>query len=140
MPSIPTLLKVAAGLGVRATQLFEPDAPSTRVVRKAERRIYDYKQRGFQEAIISTDENNMIELAWAVIKPDGGTGPELFTHGSTSECVYVLRGELEVIVDDEPHALRSGDCLTFPGSCRHGCTNRTSKPAEILWITSPPTY
>jgi transcriptional regulator with XRE-family HTH domain len=140
LPSIPTLLRVAAELRVRPSELLQPEAPTTQLVRVRERRVYEYPDRGFREAIISADEANLFEVAWAVTEPGGGTGPELFTHGSTSECVVSVRGEIGIHVGTDTIYLRPGDCLTFSGSSVHGCTNRSDEPAEFYWITAPAVY
>jgi len=140
LPSIPTLMRLAAELGVRPSDLLAPDAPSTRLVRLPDRRVYEYPDQGFREAIISTDEGNLFEVAWAVIEPGGGTGPELFTHGSASECVVSLRGAIDIHIGEETVVLRPGDCVTFSGADVHGCTNTGSEPAEFYWITAPAVY
>jgi transcriptional regulator with XRE-family HTH domain len=140
LPSIPTLMRLAAVLGVRPSDLLAPDAPSTQLVAVPDRRVYDYPDRRFREAIISSDELNLFEIAWCVVEPNGGTGPELFTHGSTTEAVICTGGEIDIHVGDETFVLGVGDCLTFSGSSVHGCTNRGKVPAETYWITAPAVY
>jgi transcriptional regulator with XRE-family HTH domain len=140
LPSIPTLLRLAAELRVRPSELLQPDAPSTQLVRVPDRRVYEYPDRGFREAIISSDEANLFEVAWAVIEPGGGTGPELFTHGSTSECVVAVRGQIDIHVGDDTFVLKPGDCVTFSGASVHGCVNRGDEPAELYWVTAPAVY
>jgi transcriptional regulator with XRE-family HTH domain len=140
LPSIPTLMRLAAELGVRPSDLLQPDAPSTQLVRVADRRVYDYPDRQFREAIISSDESNLFELAWCVVDPHGGTGPDLFTHGSMTECVVCVRGRIDIHVDSDTYTLGPGDCLTLSGSSVHGCTNNSDEPAETYWVTAPAVY
>ena len=140
MPSIPTLIRIAAALDVRVTRLLEPAPRPTRFVGLADRRPYRDSDHKFSEAVISSDETNLLEVAWSRIDPGGGTGDELYTHGSQAECAYVLFGQVEIRVANESYTMTVGDCLTIPGGLPHGCWNRSSEPAELLWMHSPASY
>jgi transcriptional regulator with XRE-family HTH domain len=139
-PSVATLLRICRALDVHIGDLFmEPRMPK-RLVRRAERAVYQVTEAGFEEARLSVDPRGSVELVWSRLAPGGGTGEELLCHGSEAECVYVLRGSLEVAVGEERYLLGPGDCVTIPGEMPHGCFNRTNKPVELLWITAPAVY
>ncbi len=108
-----------------------------RLIRRNERPIYTVPKTGFEEARISADPRGSVEVVWCRMGPGGGTGDELLSHGSETECVYVLRGKLDLVVGDEEYTLAAGDCLTIPGEMLHGCFNHTDKDVELLWVTTP---
>jgi mannose-6-phosphate isomerase-like protein (cupin superfamily) len=54
--------------------------------------------------------------------------------------VYILKGRLDVVVEDEKYVLSPGDCLTIPGDKHHGCFNRSTGTVELLWVTTPAVY
>ena len=139
-PSVATLLRICGVLGVRIGDVFTEARVPSRLVRRAERAIYQVPETGFEEARLAVDSKGSVEVVWSRIFPGGGTGEELLRHGSETECVYVLKGTLEVAVDGERHILRSGDCLTISGEQPHGCFNRGETPVELLWITLPAVY
>jgi transcriptional regulator with XRE-family HTH domain len=139
-PSVATLLRICRVLNVQIGDLFTEPRTSRRLVRRAERAVYEVTEAGFDEARISVDPRGVVELVWSKIHPGGGTGEELLCHGSETECVYVLRGSLEVAVGDERYVLGKGDCITIPGELPHGCFNRGATPVELLWITAPAVY
>jgi transcriptional regulator with XRE-family HTH domain len=139
-PSVATLLRICSALGVRIGDVFtEPNEPN-RLIRRDERSIYVVPDSGFEEARISVDSRGIVQLVWSRIFPGGGTGEELLRHGSETECVYVLKGSLEVVAGEDRHVLGPGDCLTIPGDLPHGCFNRGDEIVEALWITSPAVY
>ena len=140
MPSIPTLIRIAAALNVRMTRLLEPAPRPTRFIRLADRRPYHDGDHHFFEAIVSSDDTNLLEVVWSRVEAGGGTGDELYTHGSQAECAYVLVGQVEIRVGGESYHMDVGDCLTIPGGTPHGCFNHTSEPAELLWMHSPANY
>jgi transcriptional regulator with XRE-family HTH domain len=138
-PSVATLLRICAVLGVRIGDVFtEPHEPK-RLIRANERTVYLVPE-SFEEARISVDPKGNVELVWSRIPPGGGSGEELLRHGSETECVYVLKGTIEIVVGEDRHTLDEGDCLTIPGELPHGCFNRTAEPVELLWVTSPAVY
>jgi transcriptional regulator with XRE-family HTH domain len=138
-PSVATLLRICAVLGVRIGDVFtEPHEPK-RLIRASERTVYLFPE-SFEEARLSVDPKGIMQLVWSRILPGGGTGDELLRHGSETECVYVLKGTIEIVAGEDRHTLGEGDCLTIPGELPHGCFNRTAEPAELLWVTSPAVY
>jgi transcriptional regulator with XRE-family HTH domain len=139
-PSVATLLRICRVLNVQIGDLFTETKATRRLVRRSERAVYVVSEAGFEEARISVDPRGLVELVWSRINPGGGTGDELLVHGSETECVYVLRGSVDVVVGDEVYHLDEGDCVTLPGDLPHGCANRGSEPAELLWVTAPAVY
>jgi transcriptional regulator with XRE-family HTH domain len=139
-PSVATLLRICRALGVQIGDLFTETKATRRLVRRSERAVYEVSAAGFEEARISVDPRGIVELVWSKILPGGGSGDELLVHDSETECVFVLRGAVEVLVGDEVYRLDEGDCLTIPGDLPHGCANRGSEPVELLWVTAPAVY
>ena len=57
-------------------------------------------------------------------------------HRDEDEFVMVLEGELVLVDDDGPQAMRPGDCAAFPASDGNGhhLVNRTRTPARFLVV------
>jgi transcriptional regulator with XRE-family HTH domain len=140
-PSIATLLRICRALGLQIGDLFTTEGQTgNRVVRKNERPIYNVPQSGFEEARISVDPRGKVEVVWSRMRPGGGTGEELLVHGSDTECVYVLKGTLTLVIADDEYTLHSGDCATISGDVPHGSFNRSNNDVELLWVTVPAVY
>jgi transcriptional regulator with XRE-family HTH domain len=140
LPSIATLVRIAAALGVRVGELFDTPAPVGRILRRAERTGYAYPNSGLRDEVISSDHDGRLEVLVAYVAPGGGTGGEPYVHGAATEFVLVLDGRIELWIGDEVHHLEKGDTLTFPGTMPHGYLNRWDEPAELLWAMTRASY
>lgn len=72
-----------------------------------------------------------------MIEPGGGGGDELYVLDCDTECVYVLRGTIEVVLESGPEVLSVGDAMTFPGTAPHTWRNPGAQTCEVLWILAP---
>lgn len=140
MPSVATLVRLAGALKIQVGELFEALPPTTNVIRRDERPRYEFPDRGIVDEIVSSDSKNQLEVLIGHIEPGGGSGDELYTHGSISEFVMVLSGVLELRLGDQVEVLESGDSATFSGDTPHGYKNIGKDPAEIIWAMTPATY
>lgn len=65
----------------------------------------------------------------------GADDPPIHEPGSR-ETVVVLEGGIELVIDGEAHALRSGDSSTFDADLPHQIRNPTPDPARLLAIVA----
>jgi quercetin dioxygenase-like cupin family protein len=54
--------------------------------------------------------------------------------------MYVLRGDLEITVEDELYRLKPGDSFYFESATPHRWKNPGRKETLVLWINTPPTF
>jgi transcriptional regulator with XRE-family HTH domain len=140
MPSVASLIRIAGALGVSVGDLFDKPAATGRVRHPGERTVYRYDEHGVRDEILSDDPSGEIEVLRSHIEPGGGTGDEIYTHGTRVEVVYVLAGDIEVALGAQRLRLTAGDSLTFTGDVPHGVWNRGSVTAELMWIVNPAAY
>lgn len=130
------LVELAATIDVADFPVSVPSSDPPYVVsRGAERPRFDYADLGLTEDRLCTDPR--MSFTAAHFEPGGNTGPELRTHGSDIECIFVTDGEVKVMLADDELELHAGDAVHFDGSVPHGCKNDGFAPAEILWATIP---
>jgi transcriptional regulator with XRE-family HTH domain len=140
MPSVGSLLRIALALGVEVGDFFERPSAHGEVQRPGERTLYRYDEHGVLDEVISDDPTREVLVLHTVIEPDGGTGDKVFVHGTRVEVVYVLSGELELGLGKRRLTLKAGDSVTFSGEVPHGVWNRSSEPAEAMWVAAPARY
>ena len=80
------------------------------------------------------------EVILSVIEPVGGYGDEAYAHDSDEECVVIVRGRLEFWVGTDWYLLEEGDSIVFESRIPHRNRNPGPDQAEVLWITTPPSY
>ena len=140
-PSVASLRKVAQAFGVPLTELFQgPVKPENRVVRRAERRQLIHPGRQWRDYLLTPSLTGKLQVILSVIEPGGGSGEEPYTHDSDEECVIILRGRLDFWVGPDRYLLDEGDSIVFESRIPHRNRNPGPEQAEVLWITTPPSY
>lgn len=140
MPSVASLLRISSALGVQVGDLFERLQESGQIRHAGARTLYRYDEHGLVDELISDDPSGEVEVLLTRIEAGGGTGDEVFVHGTRVEVVYVLSGELKLGLGRRRLPLKAGDSATFSGEVPHGVWNRSAQSAEAIWITAPARY
>jgi transcriptional regulator with XRE-family HTH domain len=140
-PSLATLFRLTAALGVGMSELFDavprPERPT--LLRAAERTAFEAIP-GIRDAVLTIDATRQLEVSLIELDAGAATGDEPTTHGAAVGFVTVLEGTLEVQVADETFFLDAGDALTFGGATPHRFRNGGSETARVLWASTPASF
>lgn len=140
-PSVASLLRITAALGVHIADLFDrPVAANGRVVRRSERSRLFYPGFATWDGLLSPNLQGKLQVTWGETDPGGSSGDEFYTHPGDEECIVVIKGTLEVWVGDERHVLRAGDAITFESRTPHRWKNIGRGRMTAVWIVTPPGY
>lgn len=71
--------------------------------------------------------------------PGADTGPELLSH-EAEEAGIVIRGQIEITVDDEVSILRPGDGYLFNSRLPHRFRNTGDVECEVISACTPPSF
>jgi quercetin dioxygenase-like cupin family protein len=74
------------------------------------------------------------DIAIATLHPGGWLAPHVHSY---EESLYLLEGELLVLIGDRVHRLVRGDYTLFPVGTRHGLGNSSGAPARWVSVNSP---
>ena len=121
-PTLPTLLRIALVFGVGLDHFFDRKGPRIAVTRKGERLRLPISAGSESAAYLfeSLDyplADRRMEGFLADF-PEDAPSSEPHQHG-VEELVYVLKGTLSVIVDEEKTTLAEGDAMSFDSSAPH---------------------
>lgn len=137
-PSVSTLRKLAKVFDSDVARLFhEPEAPAVYVSRPGHR-FRMVAPAGLVTYERLTPGRGDLEVLRAELGPGDVSSEEAWAHAST-ECVYVLDGEIVAVVDGQDHAVRAGESITFDSRAPHRFANRSAAPAAYLIAVTPPT-
>lgn len=144
-PSINTMHRIALGLGIPVSGLFQDDEEGADnvVLRRGQRPTIETGElgqgRGTRlEALIPTARGNLLSGYINDIKPGGGSRGTLQHEGE--EFGYVLDGALELTVDNRRYQLREGDSFYFRSERPHSYINNGRRVARVLWVNTPPSF
>ena len=138
-PTAVVLDKLATGLGVVLASLFEAptaEAPSGPVARRDEQPVWRDPASGYLRRSVSpsgvTQPLRIVEVRF----PAGAR--VAFENGARDvrvhQQVWVLEGAIDVMVGDERHRLREGDCLGMRLDRPTMFRNPTRKPTRYAVV------
>ena len=138
---IQTHRKMCEALGVTLAELYqdlpspEDDASSMKLAaEEAETFTYDEKAQSILLAKQVLQKNMLPQLI--VLQPGGKTHLER-TRPGCEKWLFVLEGEVEVMVGEQRHALARHGTLYFKASVPHQLTNSGEVTAQCISVTSP---
>ncbi len=76
--------------------------------------------------------------AMEITVPGHFAGPIPHAHEDFDEAIYVPRGRLLVVGDDEPQEAAPGSMFVAPRGHRHGFSNPFGEQARVLGLWAPP--
>ena len=88
------------------------------------------------EWIIPNAQKNMMEPIRLTLGPGGETYPDNPHEGE--EFGYVLKGEITIILGKEKYRAKHGESFYYVPDKKHYITSK--KGAEILWVSTPPSF
>ena len=135
-PSVSTLNKVAAAMGVAITTFFqtEPELHDVVHLRAAERTRAPFT-RGLVEGLGGEQFSGRVEPFALTLENGANSGPQPIVH-TGHEFVLCLRGQLEYQVEDEIFLLEAGDTLLFAAHRQHRWRNPGPLVTSAIFVLS----
>jgi quercetin dioxygenase-like cupin family protein len=67
------------------------------------------------------------------------SGPSMYKHYG-QEFALVIKGTVEITLNDAVYVLKKGDSIYFNSSTPHSFRNVGKEEAEAIWVVTPPTF
>lgn len=134
--SVGTLRKLARFYKTNILDFFDASEASSRQVRPAERKVLEAGE-GVRMELLAWG-NTIMEPHLFRVAPEAGSGDAYAHEGE--EFIYVLRGDLEIKVEDAQYRLKPGDSFYFESATPHRWRNPGRRETWVLWVNTPPTF
>jgi transcriptional regulator with XRE-family HTH domain len=136
-PSIASLERIAAVLGVSLGHFFTVSAPSpTTVVRAADRQqLTSVWSRATIEALGPVGDTQLLEPLMITLAPGGRSGARLHT-ARREHFALVCEGEVLLTLPDGPYALVHGDAVIIAAETPHQWHNTSAAPARVCLVSA----
>lgn len=136
-PSLGSLRKLAQVFEASIATLFsDPDAPNVSVSRPGARHRLSGSDAGFVYERLTPGRGDLEVLA-ADVPPGAASSEHPWGHPST-ECAYVVRGELTVEISGQTHTISAGESITFDSRQPHRYLNTSEEITSIVVSVTPP--
>jgi transcriptional regulator with XRE-family HTH domain len=134
--SVASLIRLCGALEISVGSLFK--AGKGEVVRKGEYPPINFGGNGVKEYLLTPTGEKRVQALLSDIEPGGGSGDEPYSLPADVEFVFILAGQLRLVVDGEHLTLDQGDAFTFPSSSQHTfAVPPEAGPAQVLWVFCP---
>jgi transcriptional regulator with XRE-family HTH domain len=135
-PSLASLERIAAGLGVTLGQFFHTaERSGPELVRIAQRLVL---QSGWSRSQIESLGNpsigNPLEALLVTMRPEATSGSRLHTSDN-GFFAMVISGSVVLELADGTQVLRRGDAITIPAGTPHRWANKRSKSVQLLKVS-----
>ncbi|OGF52601.1 MAG: hypothetical protein A2044_04165 [Candidatus Firestonebacteria bacterium GWA2_43_8] len=142
-PSLSTLKDIADKLSTTVGELIgEGHAASGEVpvTREQDRRhVKDLEKGVGMYLLTSPDNNKMMEPLLFKMNKNATSGGANYTHFG-QEFVLVLKGSIEIKLNDSNYILKKGDSIYFNSKTPHSFRNIGNGEAEAVWVITPPSF
>ncbi|HPM42967.1 MAG TPA: XRE family transcriptional regulator [Candidatus Omnitrophota bacterium] len=141
-PSLSTLKSIADTLVTTIGELIGESLKieDNPVVRTDDRKHIQEVGKGINLYLLtSRDPNKQMEPLLFKLKEGATSGKTSYKHFG-QEFVLVLKGSMEITLNDMDYVLRKGDSIYFNSSVPHAFKNIGKEDAEAVWVVTPPTF
>lgn len=136
-PSIQTLMDILSALGTSLSEFFSEDKDEQVVFSKD-----DFFQKDSPDNTITwlvpNAQKNEMEPINIFIAPNTTLSQDMPHEGE--EFGYILSGEIQLVLGKKEYTAKAGEAFYYVCSTVHYLKNNKSVPAEVLWVSSPPTF
>ena len=137
-PSIATLMDILQCLGMTLNEFFAevPQPPQIVFGEEDYFEKEDAELQTFTQWIIPNAQKNRMEPIRMQIRSGGQAYPDNPHEGE--EFGYVLKGEITIVLGHEQYRARAGEAFYYTADKEHYIISK--KGAEILWVSTPPSF
>jgi len=136
VPSLQTLQRIAAVLGVSLTYFFLEENMQPQVVRKQERHIIHLGHSGSSVSLLSPLPARHLELALFALPP-GAVSWSTARSYAGQQCHLLLQGTVRADYGDKTYHLEEGDSILWEGTLPYRLENIGTSEARLLIATAP---
>ncbi len=136
--SVENLLELLSVLNVKPADFFVEEVEEKVVFRADDRTPLLETGAAKFELLIPGGTNREMEAALVLLDPGQRSGPVKPYQGEAFG--FVLKGAITLNFGSERFVARHGDSFYFSGEREHVIENAGQRPAEFLWVTTPPMF
>ncbi len=132
------LIKLSKALSLKMADVISPGEESYTIVRAGERqsvaRFGESKQTSYgygYESLAANKKDRLMEPFIVTLHPTEAEEPS--SHDG-QEFIYVLEGEMEIVIEDKKDVLGPGDAVYYDSGAMHLVKAHGSNPAKILAV------
>jgi transcriptional regulator with XRE-family HTH domain len=136
-PSLESLRKISAALNVPIFYFLAESNGKSPVVRRDQRLQLNRSDSNLVFELLTPDLSHRMEAFLYEQEPGGGNFAQPLRQ-YTEQFIYVLRGQLEVQLEENFFYLDSGDTIYFEGSLLRRLVAVGNQTLQVISVITPP--
>lgn len=136
-PSLPALMDLVEALGTDMSSFFLEEQEQ-KVVFGEEDYFEDVRENCRILWVVPNAQKNAMEPILLTIQPHCAS--RSMTPHEGEEFGYVLSGSVILDNGGRQYPVKKGETFYIRGDHEHSLLNDTGEPAQVLWITTPPSF
>lgn len=138
-PSLSRLKEITDALDTTIVDLLKQENAMKVVIQRKERQCIKHPRAKAQnELLVPQIPDRQLDLRLTTIHPEGSSEGSYSHPGE--ECGIVLKGSLDLTVDNKKYDLEEGDSFYFLSSKKHSWRNKGNEDVVIVWVNHPPSW
>ena len=139
-PSVATLRRIAASLGIPVFGLMDPAPEADLVVVKAgQRKTLGLPGSPVIYQLLSPNLSGHLEVLYYEVEVGGVTSEGGASHPG-EECCFILRGSGRLEIAGRVFELDTGDAITYSGEAPHALRNVGDETLVAISAVTPPSF
>ena len=138
-PSITTLIDILEGLGSNLRDFFSETVDEKIVFTNED--FFETENEDLNYVIkwiIPNAQKNAMEPILIEIEPEGKTKEDYPHEGE--EFGYVISGRVTLHLGDREYKVKKGESFYFKANSNHYISNKGKVKANIIWVSTPPSF
>jgi transcriptional regulator with XRE-family HTH domain len=138
-PSITTLIDILEGLGTNLKDFFSDSVDEKIVFSKED--FFETENEDLNyiiKWIIPNAQKNSMEPIFIEIEPGGKTKEDSPHEGE--EFGYVISGRVNLHIGDKQYKAKKGESFYYKANSNHYISNNGKSKANIIWVSTPPSF
>lgn len=129
-PNITNLHKICTALGITMTELMSQIEGNKTVVKKEERRVIFESESHVRYEMTTEGNRNLTGVAMIV---DDSSVEKSYKH-TTDEFGIVIKGKIEITINDTTYALDVGDSVYIDAETEHSFKKLSKEECITYWV------
>jgi len=139
-PSIFTLKTIAECLHTTVGEIIgEHETLSNNpLVKNSENKFVHMNASGTKLHLLSHHDPHKQMETYSIHFAEESDATEIMTNHPGQEFCYIIKGAIEIILDEKKYVLKTGDSFYFNSSIPHTTRNIFKGISEMIWIITTP--
>ncbi len=140
-PSISSLTKISQALNLKLYDIFAGvEVEDPLILRKDEREQFWVPNGRYEMEFLTTGSSTKLMQPLMISLENGAEAPAGFISHKGEKFLFVLKGTVEVVVEEEKRVLKSGDTIHFRSTAPSRLANIGKTKSVSIAIMYPPYY